>query len=522
MANLNNSNLIDSVIDAQRTAVDTMVENSRKLTNGNNLVTETVNKSSEWYKNWLDNQKNVFSQTSNKANETAEKVQEGANQANEYFQNWYNNLLGNAKQMWDMNASWMSDAQQKAAGNASNPMDAMKNQWNNMNNQYSNWMNSMKTANTWNNMMNQFQTSNPFSKDAMKDMGQGFSSFMNQWTEMMSHSAGDWQKNLQAGTIQDAYRNMVSNTEGFAKFYEMWMPMMKSINNHTFNMDVYKKMMNPAQYKELMDKFFGFMPDNVRNHMQQMTEAFRTNMQQMGGNGMGGYQQMRDWMSNMMPMQSNEMFGQMMHNYTNMYAQYQQAMSPINKMMTQNEHTKSFSQWQDLANRTMMYNIKNAEMQYMMYNQGTKVMDKLAERVAQMVQNGEEVTSMMSLYQDWIKLSDSTFVELFESDEYSEIMAETSAMQMKLRKDMDGMMEKALAPLPVATRSELDELYKTIYDLKKEIRQMAKMMDITGEEAPVEKTETTPTMESPKPEVAPANQSQKSTNTAAKTTAAKK
>ena len=49
---------------------------------------------------------------------------------------------------------------------------------------------------------------------------------------------------------------------------------------------------------------------------------------------------------------------------------------------------------------------------------------------------------------------------------------------------MDLQAEKMLGGLPVATRSEMDELYKVIYDLKKEVRQLEKMMEI-------EETETT-------------------------------
>ncbi len=71
-----------------------------------------------------------------------------------------------------------------------------------------------------------------------------------------------------------------------------------------------------------------------------------------------------------------------------------------------------------------------------------------------------------------MSISDKTFVSLFESDEYSQLMAEVSALQLKLRKDMEAQMEKALSGIPVATRTELDELYKTIYDLKKEVRQL--------------------------------------------------
>src|SRR5690606_14187435 len=87
-----------------------------------------------------------------------------------------------------------------------------------------------------------------------------------------------------------------------------------------------------------------------------------------------------------------------------------------------------------------------------------------------------------------LNIGDKVYVDLFESDAYSKLMAEVSALQLKLRKQMDMQAEKMLSGVPVATRSDLDELYKVIYDLKKEVRQLEKMLDIESEEAPAAKT----------------------------------
>ena len=84
----------------------------------------------------------------------------------------------------------------------------------------------------------------------------------------------------------------------------------------------------------------------------------------------------------------------------------------------------------------------------------------------------------MALYQEWLNLSDKVYVELFDSEAYSKLMAEVSALQLKLRKDIELQTEKMLSGVPVATRSEMDELYKVIYELKKEVRQLEKMLEI--------------------------------------------
>jgi polyhydroxyalkanoate synthesis regulator phasin len=139
-----------------------------------------------------------------------------------------------------------------------------------------------------------------------------------------------------------------------------------------------------------------------------------------------------------------------------------------------------------------IYNLKSAEMQYMVYQTGTKAMEKIAETVMHKIENGEEVNSIMKLYQEWLNTSDTVYVELFETDEYSKLMAEVSALKLRIKKDVEGQMEKMFVNVPVATRSEMDEVYQTIYDLKKEVRQLQSMLelDTTPVEAPAKKTAT--------------------------------
>jgi hypothetical protein len=273
---------------------------------------------------------------------------------------------------------------------------------------------------------------------------------------------------------------MMNVNDGFVRFSEMWSPMMSSIQNKTFNMDAFKKMAEPAMYKEVMDKIFGFMPEHTSQYVQNFSKMMQDNMQQMGG--FGNYNQMKSMMSEMMPaFNQNEMMEKMLGGYNNMKNSMGSIFAPMNKMMGQNEMTKNMAEWSDLADKMVVYNIKNAEMQHMIYERGTKIMDKVANSIANKIENGEEVKSVMAIYQEWLNLSDAEFVSLFESDEYAQLMAEVASLKMKLSKEVELKMEKSLSNIPVATRSELEEMQKAVYDLKKQVRQLEKMLEVESE-----------------------------------------
>ncbi len=479
MAN-NNNNFVDILVDAQKQAVDSVLENTKKFANGNTIVNETAQKGSDFYKNWLDGQKKFM----NQATEKAGNMQQQFGQSNEFFQNWYNTQNNWTKQIWDMNNNLFQSTTNNAQNAANmNPM----NQWQNMMNNWNTWTSSMNNTNQWMNMMQQWNTL--FNTDTYSTVVENWKGAFAQSQEMMNGSWAKMQENMKNGTAQDAYKNMMNATESFTKFYELWSPMWKNIQDKNFNMDTYKQFMNPAGYKDLMDKMLGFMPESSRGYLQQMTAFMQDSMKQMNGNGMQNFQQMRNMFGQAMPNNTNG-FADLMNGYNYFQNMMTEAAAPFNKMFAQNQSTKNMMEWQDIANRAAIYNIKNAELQYMVYNQGTKSMDVLAENIMAKIQSGEEINSIMALFQEWMNLSDKTFVSLFESDDYSKLMAEVSAMQLKLKKDVENQMEHVMVGIPVATRSEMDELYKTIYDLKKQMRQMEKMMDLGNEET-VEEPKTT-------------------------------
>jgi hypothetical protein len=488
MANETN-NFLDTMVEAQKNLVNSAVENTKKFANGNAFVNETVEKGSEWYNNWLENQKAIFNKTTEQATETANTAKANAGTATDFFQNWYNTQLNWSKNLWETSQNYMKDASAKAT--TGNPMEQATAAYNNWMNQWNTMFSNMNTANTWMNNMQQFSNMNPFNMDAWKNSGTEATNLFNQWYQMLNSSFGEWQSHLQNGTTQDAFRNMLNSTEGFTRFYQIWAPMWKSIQEKTFNADMYKNLMSPAAYQEFMDKFFGFLPESSRQFMQQLSTQMQNGAKQAMQQGVSGYNQFRGMFQNIPGFNPNDAFGNILSGYQNMQQMFQNAVSPIAKMVTPNQYTKAAADWAEIADRTMVYNIKNAQMQYLMYAQGTKVMDALAQNVINKLEQGEEIKSIMSLYQEWMNISDKNYVALFESDEYSQLMAETSALQLVLRKNMEGQMEKALGHIPVATRTEMDELYKTIYELKKEVRQLSRMLEIDGEVAPQPAAATT-------------------------------
>ncbi len=201
-----------------------------------------------------------------------------------------------------------------------------------------------------------------------------------------------------------------------------------------------------AQFKAFIDQFFKFMPEGSQKMMDQMNVQFINMMKQASESGLNGYNSFKNQMSQMPGMTGSP--------YASMWTMYQQwregineAVSPLTKLINGNEQVENAKLWSDLADKMAEFSLKNNELQYMIYQNGLKAMDKLAVKVATQVKNGESIESIVKLYQEWMMTGDEVFTKLFSSDEYSKLMTEVSSLQMKIKSEIDRQMEKMMRKL---------------------------------------------------------------------------
>lgn len=489
MATKKSNDFVENLLEAQQGMMDTLVENTKKLTNGNSVLNEMLDKGTETLKNWTSKQQEGLKATQEKMNDLKGKTEKEAKQVSDFYKNWFDTQLNWTKKAWEMNQDFVKNLNPQSFTSKlnSNPSDWFKN----MNDFWSNWTNQQKAQQQWNDW---FQKLNPSNlSDNWKAQTENWQGFYKQYMELIQNSFADLQQNMQTTTTKDAYNNMINAASSYSKFYQLWAPFWNSIQDKTFNSDSFKKAINPDAIKELTDKLFGFLPEGSQDYANQMKDWWTEGMKQFFGMQKEAANSAWESFKKENPFfKGQNSFTTFLGNYQDASSWFKNAVSPIARMITPNQFTKSAAEWSDIMDQMAVYQIKNAELQYMIYVQSNEVLEKLASSVSEKLEKGEEIKSIINLYQEWLNINDSVYVQLFESDEYSKLMAEVSALQLKLRKEIEGQMEKSMVGIPVATRSELDELYKVIYDLKKEVRQLEKMLELdeTSKKADAEEKTT--------------------------------
>jgi class III poly(R)-hydroxyalkanoic acid synthase PhaE subunit len=130
-----------------------------------------------------------------------------------------------------------------------------------------------------------------------------------------------------------------------------------------------------------------------------------------------------------------------------------------------------------------VYMAKNTEYQHTMYVTGMAAMEKVIGAVAEKIKKGEEIKSFEEFFDLWVTVNEKTYYALFQTPDFSRLQGEVLDSSLSVRKHLFKLMELYLYDFPIALRSEMDDLYKTIYDLRKQVKGLEKRLkDVSARE----------------------------------------
>lgn len=408
--------MFESFAEMQKQATETFTNAAETMQKA--MMNGNVDFNSDIFKKWYDGQMAWFNQA---------QGENKNNQAFEFFNNWMSNQMSMAKNWQEMSQGMFKGMPQ---------MNAMNTDYSNMMNVLNSWKDSM--SNTYTQMMDQFNN----------------------------------------GTAKNSFGGLFNNAEMYMNLFQLMMPMMKGLNDKTYTPEMFKTMFNTELYKNMMDKMFNMQPDFMKTMMDNMTGGMKDSMGKMMDMNKGMFDTFKNNMTSQMgTMMPQDMMGNMLNNYNQMFNQMNSTFAPFSKLMPQNEQTATMDMMKEMSNMATVYNMKNSQLQYMMYATGLKAMEEFSETLYSKMRNGEDTKNFMDVYKEFLSVQDKHFITLFETDEYSKLMGEVSAMQLTLKKKIEKQMEKSLSKLPLINRTEMDDLYKTIHELKKRINMLEKQID---------------------------------------------
>jgi class III poly(R)-hydroxyalkanoic acid synthase PhaE subunit len=253
--------------------------------------------------------------------------------------------------------------------------------------------------------------------------------------------------------IQETLSKTLGGSNAYLKLYEMWTPLFRAIQERSVKPDTYKNLTDPAHYKEMLDKVFGFNPEAVSQVSEQAAKLLETFAEFMEGRPES-----------------------LMTIFHNLFHAFDSTVGRVFHVPAVGKDREKVELLLRSMDDLSVFLAKNTEYQQMMYVTGLAAFEKVIATVAEKVSKGEEMKGFDEFFDLWLNVSEKTYYALFKTEDFSKRQGELLEASLNVRKHFFKLMELYLYDFPVAVRSEMDDLYKTIYDLKKKVKSLEKQV----------------------------------------------
>ena len=98
----------------------------------------------------------------------------------------------------------------------------------------------------------------------------------------------------------------------------------------------------------------------------------------------------------------------------------------------------------------------------------------MQEQLAEMAEDGNLPDDSKAYYNLWVKVLEGHFMTLFQTPEYVETLGRTVTSLAEFSSARDNAFEDILKMFPVVRKSEMDDLAREVYELKKRLRKVEK------------------------------------------------
>ena len=97
-------------------------------------------------------------------------------------------------------------------------------------------------------------------------------------------------------------------------------------------------------------------------------------------------------------------------------------------------------------------------------------------KLADLAKEGKSINSVRELNRLWLDAADKVFSEMYASEEYVQVQKDLSTAGLTYKIEAQKVIEMMLKALHIPTRSELDDTYRTLYELRKEVKALKKQV----------------------------------------------
>jgi class III poly(R)-hydroxyalkanoic acid synthase PhaE subunit len=272
-----------------------------------------------------------------------------------------------------------------------------------------------------------------------------------------------------ANLSKGVFNKTLYNTEFLQKLYEFWQPLLKAITDKSIDSASYSNLTDTAKLKQLFDKLFCFDLDAIhqlQNQASQYTDLYQQFVKpwnDAANTQVGNFRQGNFSQSELTP----QAWLQQMQSA---YATFEKTTGKIMSVPTLGKDREKMALLSKYTKALSTFSSRHLEYYQIMHATGYEGNQAVIKALAEKIEAGEKFDKFDDFFALWINTNEKVFYKLFQSKEFNARRNAMTDAGFKARKLYNQIIEGQLADLPIARRSEMDEVYKIIYDLRKQVK----------------------------------------------------
>jgi len=283
-----------------------------------------------------------------------------------------------------------------------------------------------------------------------------------------------------AATAQDFWKKAGESKETYSALVELWRQLAEDLPGMDSKsiMEVYEKWS-----KEYASQLRSSLTPHIPDYMKDFSEKWMDNLELTGEKAL---ENLKAWMSNGEDLQ--QAVQKMMAGSPNAYIEfmevlkknYEDTFGRIAHQPTFGKDMEFWRRYRDSFDRYVKFNIAATGFYTAMYEVIRDSTRKVIEDYMAMASEGDQPQTFDEFYKYWSKQVSANYDKVLFYEEYGRLAGNMVDEMARFKIAFDELCESYLAHLPVARKSDMEALHKTVYDLKKELRSLKK--EIKGKE----------------------------------------
>ncbi len=351
------------------------------------------------------------------------------------------------------------------------------------------WMqNQEEFADNWlmalRNWPQTFGGSDPLSQAFADVTGNELGSFP-AWCSCVKNVPAEWVNLQQLG--MDVLKDTLAKASGpsnlYTKLYAIWHPFFQALADRGSDLDSYRELLNPVHSLGAIDQALGFFPEAVAEIVKQtsrVTEAYCRVLEDYG----------ETWTKTLRKniMLSHEFVegrpDSFLHVFHNLFTAFDNTVGKIYHVpAVGKDREKVYLILRGLDDLGVFID-KYTEFQIQIQTTGLRAIQKVIDALARRIRSGKEIKTFDEFLELWLDINEEEFSRFFRTEKFSVVQGGLLDAALNVRRQFHKLMELYLFDYPVALRSEMDDAYKTLYELKKRVRNLEqKLTQLNPEEA---------------------------------------